>query len=162
MKKVVMAMILAFAGTASAALYKCPSSSGGVEYSDSPCPAGLVKDGRQWVKPTTPSKPTVEQTPSTAPSWEDWQKARTDFDFYALSLGRSQGCGADVSARLATLKAWIPTSPYGDASRTGFLRSLELQLDKGHTEMERFRAKNPGNTALCTAVIQEMEGSRFP
>ncbi|MEW6764473.1 MAG: excalibur calcium-binding domain-containing protein [Pseudomonadota bacterium] len=40
---------LALAGVAHAAIYKCPSKSGGVEYSTTPCELGSRKEGDTWV-----------------------------------------------------------------------------------------------------------------
>jgi Family of unknown function (DUF6030)/Domain of unknown function (DUF4124) len=47
---VVLATLCFVATNAAAELYKCRSNTGGVEYSDAPCPSAARRDGDQWVK----------------------------------------------------------------------------------------------------------------
>jgi Family of unknown function (DUF6030)/Domain of unknown function (DUF4124) len=47
---VVLATLCFVATNATAELYKCRSNTGGVEYSDAPCPSAARRDGDQWVK----------------------------------------------------------------------------------------------------------------
>lgn len=47
---IVLATLCYVATNATAELYKCRSNTGGVEYSDAPCPSAARREGDQWVK----------------------------------------------------------------------------------------------------------------